>query len=812
MNEEAMDIDIHMSSSSDNHNDKNELRNGDDGESTSTDGSNVVNDTRHESGAIDNETDTDESSKEELIPKAMTPIIQQPKRRFHLVISKNNASHTKAPTVRASTDTSDASMTVKLRNDEQHVASPTKISTARTATTVPTGTGSPIRIKLSLKKIPKSNNSNNNNITSNATTETIPHRNSTSATNGTPSDNRSIKDAAIATSDQITSKNAVKLKATPNHNITLNIDSPIPGGALEETNQSLPAIQKAATGTASKRRSVLPSKQVRIPPLTSPGLCMLRPPVPLPLPEKRHSTSKTSSAYYTPQQVFDTVMTGAGYTYEQRTEHPHRGSSVQRTIGDMFDTNVQLALHPIELVPSDIWNHIPTPETTTAALSNSTSDFNGMTLPNVFIRAFDESKKIEMQKRQRPIDSDDYADDTTVEMKKRSQRSSYKTVPFRDMVPVSLILPYPEWYIQKRVEYIKQVKLREVAIVKWQEAQEELDMAVEDSDDRDVVSKVLINPITIPPIPQAPDPLQLHEFEIVTPNSEENENGCRSNLLAPYNDPIEQNSGTESRDSSTHPIYLPKSNNHFVEHLDPNCFHSTDGRYFGLRTNMIADPNFIGPNTPGLTGVTSTGGLATATTSTTTSTSGLTGGGMTMILSASFHCAAATVPTNLKDDTSNVVLLPNKVQPLNTEEEAMKLKSPNDKSCATPASALPASSPVDASPFKTETEIPTLEADNKAARKRAFSELRQIMEGSDAELIETFRVFIVRAIVHTFRTHAPLNTAFRGPNNECYPDIGKAFASYGGIKPCDRCKSNKQGVCNKQVYYCCCFKYCRLII
>ena len=76
---------------------------------------------------------------------------------------------------------------------------------------------------------------------------------------------------------------------------------------------------------------------------------------------------------------------------------------------------------------------------------------------------------------------------------------------------------------------------------------------------------------------------------------------------------------------------------------------------------------------------------------------------------------------------------------------------------------------------------------------KTASDLRKIMEDkSDADRVAAFRESILRAAVEASRTG---QTVFAGaPNGEIYPDIGKVFATYSGLKPCQRCKSNKQGV------------------
>jgi hypothetical protein len=731
---------------------------------------------------VDEEEETDSSDDDNYSNKESINVTQSNTRNVKLVLSKSRTSLTK-------TTTTDKSKSA----DDGFAATPQSNRTS----------ASPIRIRLSLKKLPIVNKTSGGYETtySNIVSNNVPeHKNAILPATTQNCNHNQSSDSLEADIDQktVTSPNTTPLQSTSNSN------GPDKDKTLNNTKlyqKPLPVISKAATGTASKRRSLLPSKQVRIPPINSPGLCMLRSPIPLPITSSDQSTlnGTRSTKYYTPQQIFHEVMSGAGYTYEQRSEHPHRGSSVQRTIDDMFDTNVKLALHPIELAPSDLWNCKAS--TNSSAVSHCTNQRGDNTLPHFLIRGLEDSRKTELQKRPRRLEVERYDIETGV--RKRS-RYLEKPLQFCDMVPVSLTIPYPEWYIQKRLEYVAQVKQRETSIVQWQDAQEELEIAQEDYDGHDlsdtetgvmIPRPTFINPITIPTIPNLPDPPKLHELctsKLIFGGVNVDPSVKRELCISPYLG-IELEVNKETIDESTHPIYIPKDKEVLVAHLDPNCFHITEGRYFALQTNFIADPNFVGSSAPGLTGISNTGALATATTSTTTSTSGLTGGGMTMILSASYHSAAAVAPTNLKDEAT----WSNKVQTSHAEEIVENTKTTDDKSlalCGTPTSVLSATSPMDKR-HDINTEKASIKLSTTTTTTQTLSDLRKIMEGNDMALIETFRERIIRAIVHTFRSRRSCNIPFRGPNNETYPDIGKAFAWFGGVKPCDRCKSNKQGVC-----------------
>ena len=740
----------------------------------------------------DDDTESDALSTDESLKRFTIPAQQ---RNVTLVLSK-----TRAPPVHQQTHNTSSDMNKNSTPDVNHNATNTPIKANTHATT------SPIRIKLSFKKLPVNDSKQSDEVKLREPYQydvlNVPLDQSISRNQNL---DKSLKtddgDQAAPTTKAIESAPcddtelntliSTPKKAVSNGN-SLTVEKSVKTNTAKvQVQESLPIVSKVATGTASKRRSLQPTKQVRMPPLTSPGLRMLRPPIHVPPPQNTASDSSTTSrTYYTPQQIFDVVMTGAGYTHEQRTNHPHRGSSVERTIDDMFDTNVHLALHRTELIPEIFWNHVPRNNKASSSVLNDDVE----TLPHRLIAALENSKDRKNPNQTGKADVENCG--TNVATRKRP-RPSFEPLQLRDMVPVSLTIPYPEWYLQKRAEYVKLVKQREMAIIAWQAAQEEIEMSGEDyfASDADNLSaksnrSPFLNPATIPPIPQPPDPPKLHELlNLGTDVSEDNDAVFKkSNLhfIAPYMEDGALDRDNTSRENSAHPYYLPKTKEKLVGHLDPNCFHIADGRYFGLETNLIADPNFIGPNVPGLSGSTNTGGLATATTSTTTSTSGLTGGGMTMILSASYHSAAAVAPANIKDENANTCIV--KVQPIQSEEAAVNVKSLTDSLVDHPASLA-------LLPTETVVKVGNNELTSNISTTRTLSDLRAIMEGDDVKLIESFRECIVQSIVHTYRFHKSASVPFLGPNNETYPDIGKAFAWFGGIKPCDRCKNNKQGVC-----------------
>ena len=355
--------------------------------------------------------------------------------------------------------------------------------------------------------------------------------------------------------------------------------------------ESVPTPSKRTFTTTSSLRSI------RITPMASPGLL-------LQLREGR-----------TASDVFNQTMATAGYTIEARTKNPHRGSSIQRTVDDLFDSNVKFSDHFPNLVPDDLvsndaqfirtiskqaMSEFPTtvsqsPSPTTPNLPSSdpsiTTAVNagaGNSKPN---SSLTEDRTVVLMNRLKKAFRPKTNPETTVSVVSTNETSRQQTnrIPqYSDMIPVSLSLPYPEKYIEKRLEYAKKVEEREKAIVDLQEKYLNDFLTHPDAD-------LTENAGDIPPIPIHPDVPTRDDLRSITKGEEE--------IF-----------GTEEQQEQSHPLYLPK-NKDFVKHLDKNCFRAFDGRYFGLSSNAIADPYFYGPNAPGIVGgltfSTSTG-LATA--------------------------------------------------------------------------------------------------------------------------------------------------------------------------------------------------------
>lgn len=238
--------------------------------------------------------------------------------------------------------------------------------------------------------------------------------------------------------------------------------------------------------------------------------------------------------------------------------------------------------------------------------------------------------------------------------------------------------------------------------------------------------------ITVPPIPEPPTPPRLADIDGLD--------------LEKFDD--------------HYPLYFPKGSEPLFAHLDKSCFHVTDGRYFGLLTASIADPQFVGPLAPGVTGNFSQG------TALNTACSGSGGG--------SSGGALQATPQVVKSATN--ISAPSKGANAVTPKSGTKKPSPTTNSPSPGGEPKPSSSK--------KKNGPTITASS--------SELRKIME-EGGELAEKIKKVIIRSAVHASRA-GKHGISFRAPNGQTYPDVSKAFAVHAGLKPCNRCKNNKQGV------------------
>ena len=207
--------------------------------------------------------------------------------------------------------------------------------------------------------------------------------------------------------------------------------------------------------------------------------------------------------------------------------------------------------------------------------------------------------------------------------------------------------------------------------------------------------------------------------------------------------------------NNKHPFYPPK-NDAFVKHLDQNCFHASEGRYVGLSSNSISDPHFIGAHAVGVQNLSVTAGTGLATTQT----------GSTSAGSASL--ASTVYGDRSKSDTK-----------INSIEDKDKENEKQDKDESEPKPKAVNKKKKSASPAPPSTQ------------SGSAGELKRIMEADTVET-DAMRHCIIRAGVYASRAGRH-GQSFLGPDGNTYQDVSKTFASYAGVKPCSRCKNNKQG-------------------
>lgn len=204
-----------------------------------------------------------------------------------------------------------------------------------------------------------------------------------------------------------------------------------------------------------------------------------------------------------------------------------------------------------------------------------------------------------------------------------------------------------------------------------------------------------------------------------------------------------------------HPLYVPK-NEDFVKHLDQNCFNSAEGRYVGLSTNSISDPHFVGAHSVGVQNLSVTAGTGLATTQTGSTSAG-----------------SASLASTVYGDRSG-----------SSNSKGESSKGSDKKEAPAPA----ASSSTPAKPKKKKAAV----SPSPSASTSPAGELKKIMEG-DTNATEVMRKCIIRAGVYASRTGRH-GQSFLGPDGNMYQDVSKTFAAYSNLKPCTRCKNNKQGV------------------
>ena len=478
--------------------------------------------------------------------------------------------------------------------------------------------------------------------------------------------------------------------------------SSIKSGKPKETKRrQLPKLSSSSSTIAGennappiRKRSSM--RSIRITPMSSPGL--LLPP---------GSTVRGANS------AFTQTMATAGYTTEARTKNPHRGSSVQRIVDDMFDSNVKFCLRFPKLVPDEYL--VPNPSlppkespsktvtTTTTAVaappqSSSSSDPSATTTKATITTATTStsaSMALPSTKDSKPTSTlvKDHAEEKIpVELKDIPNIMKRLTKAFQiktnDKKSDSMASPKNSLMNETKKSSLSpsinadassttSSRKRSSMIPQYADiVPKSLTLTYpEDYIQKrlEYVKKINEREKAIVDLQEKQDALQTapeasakKPTKAIPPIPRPPNVPLRDDLRAITN--VEEIFGSEDQQQRSHPLYLPK-NQQLVDHLDKRCFHSMHDRYFGLSSNAIADPYFFGPNAPGIGGLnlSASTGLATA------STGG--GGGylgsplFTMPAQPSLLSAASskTAPTSSARSTSSNT---------NTVDKPIKAKSP----------------------------------------------------------------------------------------------------------------------------------------
>ena len=174
---------------------------------------------------------------------------------------------------------------------------------------------------------------------------------------------------SLKSSKEVASKEPPKKKKRPS--VTSSSKPPVNKlnrassiGSTGSRSSKSHAKTKLFSGTMRSVAAAHRSRQIHVPPIGSPGLLMI-PTQALfsSFPDNDETSSSQdiskwlhNGMYLKPNTVFAQSMITGGYTLDRRKTKPHRGSSTERTVGDMFDSDVGgLYLHFPELIPTELW-------------------------------------------------------------------------------------------------------------------------------------------------------------------------------------------------------------------------------------------------------------------------------------------------------------------------------------------------------------------------------------------------------------------------------------------------------------------------
>ena len=511
-----------------------------------------------------------------------------------------------------------------------------------------------------------------------------------------------------------------------------------------------------------------------------------------------------------------------GYTDGNREANPHRGSSFRRTVGDVFDLDVQRSLHFPRLVPEWLMGEAeekkeeaeekkeaggdaattgqgegrakeaePLPRIGGAAtVAPRTS--SGGSLAEELRSALAEARK---RRGGGASASASASAAGAVGDRKRPRRSAPAT--FGDMVPTSLTYPYPPEYTERWVRYATLVEEREAAIARHQDAAAEAAELLAEYDAQrarwaerlevwermraerradaaagadaaadtaaDTAAADTAADAAMPPPPEEPAAPALPVPTPIPPLP-------RSPSPPPWEEEEGdggERSGSGDGEGNNFPLRPPPR--HLLRHLDPAMYAASvptpAARYAGLLSNSIADAFFVGATAPGINGVSTVGGA-----------------GLSSAYATSASAFAGLHSSSYYDGLRGL-----------SEGGGGGAASPRrDGGDGQGWGGLPSPGRGGRAAAPEEARSVYDGSVSGAVEGKALSGLRRLMEGGGPGAAR-MRDAIVRATVYSARRGGGAGKTFLGSDGTIYRDAGKAFSMYGGFVPCHRCKSNKQG-------------------
>ena len=211
-----------------------------------------------------------------------------------------------------------------------------------------------------------------------------------------------------------------------------------------------------------------------------------------------------ANGYVTPSTLFNHALFTAGFTPANRNEARYYGSSIIRTLEDMFDSDYILDDMEEDMIgPLNVLRNVAIgikEEEEEEEEEEKDTDDKTVLEDKDKNKGTSENKKRQQARKKRRLlsqfvinqlneaqalfqkdvnDSDNDDDTTTTQQRQHSLHS----LQFEDMVPKSLITQLPESHIAKQKEYIQKVKERERILKEYQNQTHQMEDAMDAYED-----------------------------------------------------------------------------------------------------------------------------------------------------------------------------------------------------------------------------------------------------------------------------------------------------------------------------------------